>query len=522
MRVHGERRAALPAGTHAAVPTAYERARVTAARAQALGIRAEEVPILVPLEVGGVVITVGGEAGHPVTTLRRAGVAVEVIGEPVDVVADGGDLVALRTERGCAIVDLGAARILAAFAPTSDAVAGARLAVRGDAAVVTEVLRRDPPGGVLHYVSRGGAWVRVPVPSTPTSIALTDTHVVMTCQTLTRQHGERLEVNETVTLSRAELAAQMGDVALELAPLADASADDDECLVRSVVTRFVSLTERRSGRMFNFRCADAAEAARFAKGETVYIVDDRLVKAAERAAGAGTPAPLVVEASALPPRAPMMDPETRAPAAPAPAGLAVLAALGYSPSPLLVQMVTRSAWCWPLGVFEPREGAANVGVPIDPSFVTLFDDGDGNQTGLYVYPPAGGPPALVHFQHDEPGLTWLGATFETALVRVLQAPVAEQVLVLLRRLGLFVTFLDEHPADVAPAWFTAAHGVTRGGLAGEALIAAAAAEPDRIAAERMYVRALHQVYEPGPRARVVAALRVLYGELGWTAHARRC
>ena len=504
-----------------AVATASALARPNWRRAIELGIGADAVPIRVPIEVAGIVVSEReerSENGEVFTTITSNAASITVPGEAIDVVSSDGSLVVARTHRGVFVVDLQRSHVLASFGYAREDIL---LAAHDDVAVIATRWERGATCSALHVVRRSGEWLRVPFPKDPEAAAVTDGFVVLLAQ------------NQLFAIDRATLVGPPSsgaplDTTLEIAPRADARGDDGACVVRSVLQKFVSLTELRTDRRFNVTMSDARSAQRFSKGDRVYLVDGNLTKEAELPASFGLPASVVQEASTLPELLPVASPPRRRARAPRDHAAidGLRRAIDFAPSPLFERFLALDEdWSWPFGAFAPNLEKADVGVVVDPCLITLFDSGDGNYVGTYDYPPAraeGSP--FVRFDHEESALVWLGQTFDDALAEALRDESAT-ALARLRKLGLPVTFLDDHPAVPPPAWFDRAHPRASRHDAAHTLSEAdrLRSEGDLLGAERLYVRAIHRniTRDPSLEARTTGALAEIYRELGWAFQAHR-
>ncbi|MEI8256411.1 MAG: hypothetical protein WCJ30_12125, partial [Deltaproteobacteria bacterium] len=247
----------------AAEPDLEDLAGANWARALELGIGADAVPIYVSLQVSGAIVTVDDGGAHdvgPRTTITSGDRATTVPGEALVVTTAEGSLVAVRTSVGIFVLDAQRGDVLASFAHGRRE--PALFAMR--AGVVAIAASR-----ALHLVPSDGRWIRMPLPSQPATLALTDGFVVAVAS------------NELFAIDRASVdgdwtqssTSAPHDAPLEIAPRADARRDDGVCLVRSVVRQFVALTEIRTQRHFNLTVDGAAVAARFAKGDRVFVTD---------------------------------------------------------------------------------------------------------------------------------------------------------------------------------------------------------------------------------------------------------
>lgn len=197
---------------------------------------------------------------------------------------------------------------------------------------------------------------------------------------------------------------------------------------------------------------------------------------------------------------------------------------GFTIPPLLAALLevydgddVARRWIQSSGMELRVTGFSNCWIGTDPAFLGFAGDGSGQQWGLYLYPPqmkAGVECAVAYWDHETREVSMLATTFEEFLADQLyrmNEEAADELVMLLEKLGLPPDFAQERVWVPPPAWFSSAHGEARPTLAE----VDAALERDPISGERVLVA---YVRENEKDDEGIARMELLYERLGWRFH----
>lgn len=199
---------------------------------------------------------------------------------------------------------------------------------------------------------------------------------------------------------------------------------------------------------------------------------------------------------------------------------------GFTIPPLLAALLevndgddVARRWIESSGLLLSVSGFSNCWIGTDPAFLGFAGDGSGQQWGLYLYPPQMTPGvecAIAYWDHETREVSYVASTFEEFLADQLHRMSednADELALLLEKLGLPLDFARERVWTPPPAWFASAHGdATRGTTLADA---DAAIEADPIAGERLLVA---YVREHESDVEGIGRMEILYERLGWRFH----
>ncbi len=196
----------------------------------------------------------------------------------------------LRTDRGVFVVDLARQLTLASFGVSrEDAVA---LAAAADVAIVLA-------GATLLVCTADGRMTRLPFAASPDARGYVSSSLLAVGERFfVVVVDEHLYAIDRSTVAFGAPGTEQRD-GLTMVARADARSDDEVCVVRASLARFVALTHVRHQTHFNHPMDSPEIASTFVKGERVYVRGAALIRERELAASETALAEEHLEASAL-------------------------------------------------------------------------------------------------------------------------------------------------------------------------------------------------------------------------------